>query len=129
MHSSATLEYDIRTRTRTLAEALASQSNLPIDYESLLSGIDAEIAEVDPLPDQLTWFAIERLASKTGLAAVKFETPGQSVRPASLLWVAPNISPNEADAREMSKASLVVASDGWKDLIRQANNKPRRPGP
>lgn len=129
MFNSPQAEFDIRARTRWLAEALAASSNLPIDFPAVLGQIQAEATSLPPEVDQLTYFALERLSQKVGLPVAKFERPGQTVVPASLVWVAPNIQANADDARELAKAAFVVASPDWSSLIQQAQQKPRRPGP
>jgi hypothetical protein len=128
MHSHPTAEFDILSRTRWLAEALASQSNL--DLSSLVEEIRQETAQTAPEPDEMSWFAMERLAQKTGLRAARFERPGQSIAGASLVWVARNIQANPEDAKILAGASLVLATDDWTGLIQQARAKPtRRPSP
>lgn len=129
MFNSPQAEFDIRSRTRWLAEALAASSNLPIDFPTVIGQIQAEAASVPPEADHLTYFALERLSQKVGLPLAKFERPGQTIVPASLVWVAPNIQANDADARELAKAALVVAGPDWTGLIQQARQKPRRPSP
>ena len=128
MHSHPLAEFDILSRTRWLAEALATQSNL--DLGTLVQDIRQDAAQAAPEPDEISWFAMERLAQKSGLRAIRFERPGQSIAGASLVWVARNIQANPEDAKILASASLVLATDDWSSLIQQARAKPpRRPSP
>lgn len=117
MLSSTQLEFDIRSRCRWLAEALVSESNLGIDIDKIIEKVREESAQVMPAPDQMTWFAMERLAASTGLRAVKMERPGQAVTGASLVWVSPHISPNPEDARALAGAALAICNPDWLPLI------------
>lgn len=128
MLNSPEVEFDIRARQRFLANRLASEANLPIDFTALLEKIQAQSDSLAPPTDILTFFALQRLGQEVKMPVVKFEQPGQKVSPASLVWVASNIEANPADAAELAKAVLVVAPDDWSPLISQAKVKPRRPG-
>lgn len=128
MLNSPEIEFDIRARLRSLASRLASESNLPIDFQALLQKTQAEADSLAPPADILTFFALQRLGQEVKMPVVKFEQPGQKVSPASLVWVASNIQVNEEDARELAKAVLVVAHDDWAPLVSAARAKPRRPG-
>lgn len=133
MFSSTELEFDIRSRCKWLAQALASQSNLSIDMDKIVEKTSQEFSQAAPGPDQMTWFAMERLALATGLRAVKMEHPGQPIAGASLVWVAPRISPNQEDAKALAGAALTVCSPEWLPLINthkhDAAAKRRGPSP
>lgn len=123
------LEFDIRSRATWLAQALVAQGNLPIDLDSVVKDFASQAAELAPQPDQVTWFAIERLAARTGLNAIKFEKPGQEVCPRCLVLVSNRIEPNLEDAKRLAAAALVVALPEWDPLIQQAKARPaRKPG-
>lgn len=124
MHSHPLAEFDILSRTRWLAEALASQSNL--DLTALVEEICQETAQSAPEPDEMSWFAMQRLSQKSGLRAIRFERPGQSIAGASLVWVARNIQANLEDAKILASATLVLATDDWTSLIQQARTTPSR---
>lgn len=127
MQSHPSAEFDVLSRARWMAEALASQSNL--DMERVVREIRSEAAAVAPEPDEVSWFAMQRLAQKSGLRAVRFERSGQSVAGASLVWVDGAVEPNAEDAKILAGAALVLASGDWNGLIQQARAKPRRHSP
>lgn len=127
MQTHPSAEFDILSRARWMAEALASGTNL--DMTALLDSIRSECTQVAPEPDEMSWFAMERLAQKSGLRAVRFERPGQSIAGASLVWVAKNIEANADDAKILSGAALVIAGSEWNAFIQQARVKPRRHSP
>lgn len=133
MLSSPGLEFDILSRCRWLAEAMVSENNLGIDIDKVADQARQDIAQVMPAPDQITWFAMERLANKTGLRAVKMEHPGQPVGGASLVWVSPRITPNQMDAKELAGVALAICNPEWLPLINacklesSARRKPSSP--
>ncbi len=111
-------EFDIRLRQRWFAEALAAQSNLSIDPKLLTS---EDLSDVAPPVDDVSWFALQRLAKHVGLTAVRFEREGDATAGASLVWVSPSVTPNENDAKEIARFSLlVVASDEWTPYLNKA---------
>ena len=124
MHSHPLAEFDILSRTRWLAEALASESNL--DLTALVEDIRQDANQTAPEPDEVSWFAMQRLSQKSGLRAMRFERPGQSIAGVSLVWVARSIQANPEDAKILARATLVLATDDWKSLIQQAREKPSR---
>jgi hypothetical protein len=127
MLSSAAAEFDIQSRVRWLAHALASTTNAPVDFEKIVAGFEKELSQTPPSADQLSWFALERLSNRTGLRALKLEYPGQSITGASLIWVSPAITPNEQDAASLGGAAIVVAAPEWGKLIQEAKAGRSRP--
>ena len=126
-YSASALEFDIRARTRWFAEVLAAQSNVSIDMAKIVGDVRGESSQAAPPADLLSWFALERLSQKTGFCAIRMEDSGQSIAGASLVWVSPNIVPNSNDAAALSRAELVVCSDEWESLIREAKIQSARP--
>lgn len=127
MQTHPSAEFDILSRARWMAEALASGTNL--DMAALLDSILSEATQVAPEPDEMSWFAMQRLAQKSGLRAVRFEQSGQSVAGASLIWVSKSVEANADDAKILSGAALVIAGDEWNSFIQKAKAKPRRHTP
>lgn len=128
MSQALTENFDVLSRATWIASALAAQANL--DMSSTLAALDRELSDTVPAPDQATWLAMEKVCQSSGLRAVKFTQPGQSVAGVSLAWVDPDLPPDREDAARLARIPLVVASPAWQDLIKQvAPGQARRPRP
>lgn len=130
MHASPLIEFDIRSRTRWLAEELGASLNMPLDMQALVDRLQVETRQTPPAADHLSWFALERLAALTGMRALRLESPEQSVAGASLVWVSPALSPDPEQAKVLADLPLVVCSAEWRELLNaQRSTISKRPAP
>jgi hypothetical protein len=116
------VEHDIQNRTRWLAEALAAKSGAPDGFCAARDAIIAQAASTPPPVDIMTWFAMERLAIKAGIKAVRMENYKQPIEAGCLVWVSPLLEVNPGDVAELGKASLVIAGDEWQQALEQARS-------
>lgn len=124
-YGSAVLEHDIRARAFALAEALALTSPRADRYQAACEHFREEVASVETPPDELTWYALERLAVEVGQPAVRWtEEPGPKVLPVgALVWISPDAPVPEVSSdeiRALRATSFVVAPASWASVLSQS---------
>ena len=118
------IENDIRARALALADALAASHPAASAYQAVSEEF-REAAVAASLPaDQITWFALERVASKTGLPAVRLEGLSQDIPAGAMVLIDRHLPLPEDPAqlvRALRAAAFVVAPSAWGPVLSQAH--------
>lgn len=122
-YGSASLENDIRSRALAVAEVLASSANTE-RYTSVRKHFQEQVSAASLPPDDLTWFAIERVAAKLEQPAIRLQQEGTPVPVGALVLISPKMpvptTVNDPTLRALRAASFVAAPAEWGDVLRQA---------
>lgn len=118
------IENDIRARALALADALAASHPAAAAYQAVAQEFREQVAASTLPADQLTWFAIERVALKTGLPAVRMDRPDQPIPAGALVLVDPELAapePGAASLAALRAAAFVVAPASWGPALSRAH--------
>lgn len=123
-YGSPLLENDIRARALAVAEVLVSSSPTPERYEDARRFFQEKVSAANLPSDEITWFAIERVAAKVGHPAVRFAQEGTTVPAGALVLISDKVpvpeSVNHETVRALRAASFVAAPAEWGALLKQA---------
>lgn len=122
-YGSPSLENDIRSRALAVAEVLAATGNAE-RYDAVRKHFQEQVSAVRLPPDQMTWFAIQRVAVKLDQPAVFLMQEGTPIPAGALVLVSPAVpvptSLNDATLRALRAASFIAAPAAWGEVLRQA---------
>lgn len=124
-YSDVTLENDIRARAFSLASLLLTTAHSE-RYVALRDAFQKEASAARLPPDEMTWFALERVAVKLGQKPIRLkgDEADTSLPASAIVLIDPTFpapdSPAHPVVRALRYASLVVAPAEWAPILRQA---------
>lgn len=123
-YGDPSLENDIRARAAVLAEAILATNHHSDAYQQVRDEFRQQLAQVQLPPDEMTWFAVERVALRAGAKAVKLENHEDHVPGGALVVISSRLeAPENAQTsvvRSLQRACFVIAPASWGPVLREA---------
>lgn len=120
MLNSPSTENDIRARAAVIAEAILSTNPTSEAYIKMRNEFREQLAQVELPTDTMTWFAMERVAAKAGVKAIRWRGEDLHLPAGALLMIDPN-TPVPADPsfaiKMFQRASFIIAPATWKQAL------------
>lgn len=123
-YGSSSLENDIRARAAVLASAMVATAPQSDSYRAMRDEFKADLDNVRLPPDEMTWFAVGRVAARAGVAAVRLTQNDTPIPAGALVLISPNLeAPENAQAdvvRALRSAGFVIAPASWGPVLNGA---------
>lgn len=116
-------ENDIKRRAAVLAEAILSTNPHSDAFLRVRDEFRQELSEISLPAEQMTFFAMERVATRAGTKAVWVESPEVFIPNGALVMISPALPAPEANSglvRLLERAAFVVAPASWKAALEGA---------
>lgn len=123
-------ENDIRARAAALAETLMMSSSHPEVYRKARDEFKDELSHVRLPADDMTWFALERVALRAGAKPIRVKVDSEGnvnnaiqIPAGALVLINHDVPPPEQSnslVRALRSAGLTVAPPSWTQVLRSA---------
>lgn len=123
MLSHPASENDIKARAAVLAEAILSTNPHSDAFLRVRDEFRQELSEIALPAEQMTFFAMERVATRAGTKAVWIESPEVFIPNGALVMISPTMpapAPGSSTVRMLERAAFVVAPASWKQALEGA---------
>ena len=122
MYGNPDSEHTIRSRAVRLTEALMVSSSQPERYAGVKETFQREASEAAVPADEMSWFAMGRVAQAVKQPAVRWsaqdDAQGLAPVPAgALVWVDEGLQPTSERVSALQSASLVLAPEHWRPAL------------